>query len=320
MDRWPDLCEAVRSAQAQLAPPEEIVLVVDHNRDLLDRCKKEFPDLKVRENREPKGLSGARNSGVAASNGDLVAFLDDDAVSDPGWLNAMTPFFEDPLVLGVGAAPMPRWLGVRPKWLPDEFLWVVGCAFRGLEAGVVRNGLGCAMALRRSLFERLGGFDGRLGRTGSRLPMSGEEAEFSLRAARAMPGAKFIYAPDAVVAHKVPAKRMTFRYFVLRCFAEGICKARVARLVGANSLATERHYVAHILLVGAARGIANTIFKLDAWAAGRAFAILVGLASTLAGYAWELSGLAGNGARRSSGAGRERHKFWRIIGQKERLP
>jgi hypothetical protein len=298
MDRWPDICEAVRSVQAQDAPADEIVLVVDHNRDLFERCKHEFHDVEVIENHETKGLSGARNSGVAASISDIVAFLDDDAVADPAWLKAMAPLFEDPFVTGVGASASARWLGARPPWFPDEFLWVVGCAYRGLETGIVRNGLGCAMALRRSTFERVGGFDARLGRNGSKLPISCEETEFSLRAARADPRAKFVYAADIIVAHKVPPERLTFRYFVLRCFAEGVSKARVARFAGATSLATERAYVLRTLLGGVVRGVVGSVLKLDASAGGRAVAIMLGLASAVAGYAWEQIGLAAGGEHR----------------------
>jgi len=172
MDRWPDICEAVRSVQVQETPAHEIILVIDHNRSLLDRCREAFPGVKVIENREVKGLSSARNSGVWAATGDIVAFLDDDAIADPRWIKVMAPSFEDPSNCGVGAAAEARWLAAKPKWFPDEFLWVVGCTYRGLEPGVVRNGLGCAMGLRRSIFESIGGFDSRLGRNGSRLPIS----------------------------------------------------------------------------------------------------------------------------------------------------
>ncbi|MGO9429796.1 glycosyltransferase family 2 protein [Rhodoblastus sp.] len=286
MNRWPHICEAVRSVQAQNAAAKEIILVIDHNRELFDACRKEFPDLKVIESGEARGSSGARNAGVAAATGDFVAFVDDDMVADPDLLKVMIPLFDDPSVAGVGATASPLWLGTPPRWFPDEFLWVVGCTYRGLEGGVVRNVWG-PMSFRRSIFQRIGGFDTRLGRNGSKLPISCEETEFSLRLTQAYPQTKLLYAPDAVIEHKVPTDRVTFSYFVLRCFAEGISKARVARMAGAKSLATERNYVLHTLLGGVGRGIADAVTKLDAWAAARAAFIAVGLASTVAGYAWE---------------------------------
>jgi glycosyltransferase involved in cell wall biosynthesis len=298
MDRWDDICDAVRSVEAQEAPPDEIVLVVDHNRVLLERCAAEFREHKVVENHEAKGLSGARNSGIAASMGEIVVFLDDDAVADRAWLKEMAPLFEDPFVAGVGSGAMARWIGSRPRWFPDEFLWVVGCTYRGLETGTVRNGLGCAMALRRSVFERVGGFDARLGRNGSKLPISCEETEFSLRAARDNPLMRFVYAPGTTIEHKVPAERLTVNYFVLRCFAEGISKARVAAIAGGNALTTEKTYVARTLVAGVSRGLREAIVRLDGWAAMRAAAIVAGLSSTIAGYVLEKFVLPLGGARR----------------------
>ena len=82
-DRWSDLVACVRSARQQIVLPREIVVVVDHNPRLLVRAQAELvgPDVLVIENRETRGLSGARNSGIAAADGSLIAFLDDDAVA-----------------------------------------------------------------------------------------------------------------------------------------------------------------------------------------------------------------------------------------------
>lgn len=88
MDRWSDIGEAIRSVQSQETRADELVIVVDHNVELLNRCTIEFPLLKVVGNSEAKGLSGARNSGVKASTGEIVAFLDDHAIADPAWLRS----------------------------------------------------------------------------------------------------------------------------------------------------------------------------------------------------------------------------------------
>lgn len=290
MERWPHIRAAVASVQAQQSPAKEIILVSDHNSELFDACRKEFPDLKIIGNREARGSSGARNSGVAVSTGDFVAFVDDDMVAAPDLLKVMMSLFNDPSVAGVGASAAALWLGARPRWFPDEFLWAVGCTYKGLEAGAVRNVWG-PMSFRRSIFERIGGFDTRLGRNGSRLPISCEETEFSLRVAQAYPQTKFLYAPGAVIQHKVPTDRLTFGYFVLRCFAEGVSKARLAEIAGANSLAVERYFVLRTLAAGCARGVADGIIRLDAWAIARSVAILVGLSSAVLGYAWERFGL-----------------------------
>ena len=98
------------SLLAQTLAPHEIVLVIDHAPELLDEARALWPDLKVVANRERKGLSGARNSGVAEASGEVVAFLDDDAIAAPDWLACLAAAYADPNVLGAGGAVRPRWV------------------------------------------------------------------------------------------------------------------------------------------------------------------------------------------------------------------
>src|SRR3954454_13060930 len=85
-ERWDDLVAAVDSAWAQTVEPHEVIVVVDHNPALLERVRQEFPRATAVENAAARGLSGARNSGVQVATGDIVAFLDDDALAAPDWL------------------------------------------------------------------------------------------------------------------------------------------------------------------------------------------------------------------------------------------
>src|SRR5437763_462926 len=85
-ERWYDLVAAVESIQQQTTPPCEIIVVIDHNTPLLERVQMHLPGVCVIENGEVQGLSGARNSGIAVARGALIAFLDDDAVAEPDWL------------------------------------------------------------------------------------------------------------------------------------------------------------------------------------------------------------------------------------------
>src|SRR5438067_9370590 len=101
-DRWPDLLAAVASVQRQTVPPHEIIVVVDHNPELLTLARARLAGVAVLENREQPGLSGSRNSGVAAAQGAIIAFLDDDAVAAPEWLARLTAAYNTPHVIGVG--------------------------------------------------------------------------------------------------------------------------------------------------------------------------------------------------------------------------
>ncbi|UVE94086.1 glycosyltransferase family 2 protein [Dietzia sp. B32] len=284
-DRYPQLVAAVGSVLEQSRPPAEVIMVIDHNPDLLGRVTRRFPDLVAVENSGPQGLSGARNTGTARARGDIVAFLDDDAEADPGWLEAMTAHFARPEVLGVSGFAEPQWAVGRPGWWPDEFDWVVGCSYRGLplRPEPVRNLMGCAMALRRDVVRAAGGFDTALGRTRSGAAGC-EETELCIRAAGIFPGGVFLHEPAARVRHHVPASRGTLGYFRSRCFAEGVSKRLVTRRTGAgNGLASEYTYTTRTLPAGVVRNLARAL-RGDPAGVLRAAAIGYGLGATMAGF------------------------------------
>ncbi|HUZ77111.1 MAG TPA: glycosyltransferase [Chloroflexota bacterium] len=286
--RWLDLCAAVASITRQTVRPLEIVLVADHNRPLFERMLAELGEYAtVVENTRPTGLSGARNSGVAACRANVVAFLDDDAMASEDWLERLLPYYADAATLGVGGAVHPLWQSGAPDWFPLEFAWVVGCSYRGLPAVVapVRNLLGCNMSFRREIFALAGGFRSGLGRLGT-TPLGCEETEFCIRAAKHWPGGVVLYAPDAKVLHRVPDARGRFSYFRARCYAEGISKARVSRLVGSGpALASERAHVALNLPRGIGASLAKALRTRRLAPAARAGATVLGLMFAARGFA-----------------------------------
>lgn len=284
--RWPQIVRAVGSVLRQEVPPEHVVMVVDHNAALFNRAKVAFPDVTVVANTGPRGLSGARNTGVAHAHQEVVAFLDDDAEAEPDWLARMLPHYRDPKVLAVGGHAMPAWEGKRPRWLPPEFDWVVGCSFTGQPSGVspVRNLIGCNMSFRRAVLDRIDGFNPALGRVG-RTPVGCEETEACIRIRQLHPDSIVLYEPAARVRHRVTTDRMTWRYFRRRCFAEGRSKAVVTRLVGSEAgLSAEREYTRRALPAGIRRGL-REIRDGDGTGLMRSGAIVAGLIVTATGYA-----------------------------------
>lgn len=292
MKRWEHLSQALDSVRRQTRPAEEILLVVDHCPELLDRAGELGPGVQVLPNAEKQGLSGARNTGVKAARCDVVAFLDDDAAAEATWLEHLVAPYADSAVAGVGGHVVPAWEQRRPAWFPHEFHWVVGCSYRGQPTTIspVRNPIGANMSFRRDAMLNVGGFSTDVGRVGTR-PVGCEETEISIRVARRDPSATILLEPRAVVHHHVPLDRARWNYFRRRCWAEGLSKAAVSRLTDPRAaLSAERSYTLRTLPTGAARGLADAVGGGPAGGLARSLAIGAGLAITAAGY---LTGKAG---------------------------
>lgn len=285
-DRWQDLIAAVASVQRQTMPPREIILVIDHNTCLFERVQAHIAGVITIENSEARGLSGAKNSGVAIARGNLVAFLDDDATAEPDWLELLSDCCADPAVLGAGGTVEAEWLCKRPGWFPQEFYWVVGCSYQRLPGKPVgvRNPFGGCACYRREVFVSAGEFRDGMGRIGT-LPLGCEETELCIRARQIWPDKIFLYQPRARIHHRITSSRATWRYFRSRCYAEGLSKAAVTRFVGAkDGLASERTYTFQTLPRSIARNLLVGVLRFDAASFLRAGAIVAGLLTTMAGY------------------------------------
>jgi hypothetical protein len=147
----------------------------------------------------------------------------------------------------------------------------------------IRNPIGANMAFRRSALRNAGGFIEGIGRVGT-VPLGCEETELAIRVRR-ITGGVVLHLPDARVSHRVTASRVTSRYFLSRCWSEGLSKALVAAEAGPDAaLASERAYAARTLPRGVARAIRDAA-RGDGSGLGRAAAIVAGLAVTATGYA-----------------------------------
>lgn len=282
--RWDALASAVRSAALQQPRPSEVIVVIDHNDEFLQRARDAFPDVTVMPNTGPRGLSGARNTGLTAASSDIVAFLDDDAEAAGGWLAALIDAYEDPTVLGVGGSIEPRWpVEGQPTWWPTEFLWVLGCSYPGLPEtrSPVRNLIGANMSLRRSEARMAGAFAHALGRVGAQ-PYGVEETALCIRMTQDNPSGRFLYEPSARVTHRVTAGRLRLWYLVSCCYNEGKGKAAISAASGhEQALSAERSFVRRTLprgivtiLAQALRGNVRGLSRIGTMAAGLAAAAI----------------------------------------------
>ena len=257
-----------------------------------------LPAATVIANERPRGLAGARNMGIGAAEGEVVAFIDDDARAESPWLERLMDCFEQgDSVVGCGGALIPRWEGAAATWIPAEFYWVFGCSYAGLpeEMAPVRNPIGANMAVRASVLREVGGFrEGASEDAPRELRSRGvvraagnipDDTDLAIRVEQHRDGdATWLYQPTAKVLHTVTAERTTLGYFLRRCYEEGVGKANLSGYVGAeDGLSSERRH----LMLTIPRGIGRELRRLaggDRSAGLRAAAILVGLCATATGF------------------------------------
>lgn len=224
-DRHQLLAKAVRSCLEQESSTGlvyEVVIVdnsVDANARDLVRAFGQSSQKLVRYLSDPRiNIAHARNTGVAASRGRFVAFMDDDMTAPPDWIESavatieqtgadvlfgkVVPVFED------GSAPA---LPEAGRWFTRAFDVADGGAVRIDPSGHVRHGRTSNCVLRRAT-TILGGapFDPAFGRTG------GEDTDFLQRLGQR--GAVMVFSERAWMNEFVPANRSTPAYVARREF------------------------------------------------------------------------------------------------------
>ncbi|MEA2435911.1 MAG: glucosyl-dolichyl phosphate glucuronosyltransferase [Thermoleophilaceae bacterium] len=177
---------------------------------------------------EPRpGLSHARNRALAWAaevGADVLAFVDDDAVVDPGWYDALrTRWDEAPSeVACIGGPIRPRYSVPPPAWFSDGIAHVLTVLDRGPDVRDldpdVEAVYGANISFRVEPLRAVGGFDPALGHAGSRT-FFGEEDEAQRALVRL--GYRVRYVPDAGVTHVIPADRLTRASFLRRRYAFG---------------------------------------------------------------------------------------------------
>jgi glycosyltransferase involved in cell wall biosynthesis len=226
---------ALESLEHQTLPASEFeVLVIDNaSTDATKRVVEEQlarTKIDLRYVHEPKlGLCVARNRGVAEAKGELIAFLDDDARAEPGWLAALVTVHEETKAPVVGGIIRPDWQVQPPGWFFPalmKYLIVLDLGPQRRPVEKIPFFYGTNMAFHRSIFEKLGTFRTDLDRVGTILA-GGGDTEMCLRVHRA--GMPLMYEPGAVVHHQIPASRLQPEFFRTRFYYSG--RARAAHTV-----------------------------------------------------------------------------------------
>ena len=234
--------------------------------NLFARLRRELTGVLVVPNTEHAGLAGARNSGIAAATGKVIAFLDDDATATRG---ARHP---DPrrtaTASSASAAALPR--AGRPPGPAGSRRSSTGSSAAATAACrpsshrcATSSGPTCRCGARPSTWSA--GSLTRSAGSASTRPAVRRRSSASARLARFRAGV-LLYDPSALVEHRVTTDRMQWTYFLRRCFAEGISKSVVATLAGTGAaLESERAYVRRVLPAGWARDPARRARARRRW-------------------------------------------------------
>jgi GT2 family glycosyltransferase len=147
----------------------------------------------------PLGLNVARNTGVARSNGPLVAFVDDDVEVCPGWLDALLHAAREHPRVQVFTGPIRARLEGPGAWTRRS-CGREGPPITALDLGAhdtddVRYAWGANMTVRRTALERIGPFD-------VTLEYAGDEQEWQDRLTAACGGGRVLYVAAAALHHR----------------------------------------------------------------------------------------------------------------------
>jgi glycosyltransferase involved in cell wall biosynthesis len=175
------------------------------------------------------GLTPARLRGAKETTADWIAFVDDDNLLEPGWLEAMAAAISaHPDAGGLGGRVCLQW-AKQPKPCFGKFGYCFAEQELGDEPKAVQSLVGAGMVLRRGALQACGWTDGPLiaDRVGKSL-ISGGDAEIALRVRGA--GFELRYVPGAVMQHVMPAGRAEFGYLMRITWALGVSEAALGLL------------------------------------------------------------------------------------------
>ena len=226
----PALLESIRRLnEVEKIRPELIVADNDSSDDtyeVLASMANNFPaQIRIFKVFKP-GKSAAINAAVKTATGGILAFLDDDVVVDETWLTALENFFRDPerqAGQGIIRLPSPEKDDPEIRKLVERYRTIPSLEHKR-DLKTVHSINGANFFVSRQAFDRIGGFDERLGPGASG---TSEDVDFARRLIRA--GITIGYAPQAVVYHRVERSRLTEEYFKESHRRQGISRYMIRR-------------------------------------------------------------------------------------------
>ncbi len=195
-----------------------------------------MPNARLIRVEEP-GASLARNLGIEACQGSHIAFLDDDAVAAPDWLERILQVLTEPGTppAVVGGRVLPRWEAPLPRWWPHSLRGVLSIIefegrgeYRTAELPRTLEPYSVNMVVSRAAVMAVGSFDAKLGRVGTRL-LSDEDVHLAWKLQDAGYSAR--YDSRVVVYHQIQAPRLRPEWLLDRLYWQGASTVLTRRLL-----------------------------------------------------------------------------------------
>ncbi|MFX1450629.1 MAG: glycosyltransferase family 2 protein [Promethearchaeota archaeon] len=222
-----NLENCIKSINNQVLKPDEILVIATLNEmKKIKEIEKKF-NIKVFIEKRA-GLSYSRNLGILKSKGDIIAFIDDDAIAHKKWLYYISKSHKLKDVGVVGGRIKPIWHKNVPQIIKNSLLakeWLSLVDLASFPFYVDRV-IGCNFSLKREVFNQIGAFDTSIGKY-SKLMYGGEETEFCERAGKKY---KILYSPKSVVYHNISNEKLRLKWFIQRAHDSGFSKAKRKRL------------------------------------------------------------------------------------------
>jgi glucosyl-dolichyl phosphate glucuronosyltransferase len=213
----------------------ELIIVDNNSKDNTRQIVQQFQtSLPVRYFLEEKqGKTFALNRALDAAQGELLLFTDDDTILSPEWASAFIDAAARVSDAGwFGGRVKPDWGAFPPRWYREETAASLSGYFGDYDLGTSsclyspgnKLPLGASLAVRREVFNKIGGFRNDLGPRG-KLRGVGDETEFLERAVSA--GFKGYYAAEACVLHHVGPERLALSGFLNYGIGKGLNQYRI---------------------------------------------------------------------------------------------
>jgi len=226
------LKKAILSLTCQSVPATDYEILVVDNRStdntkaIVKKLSPEFLNIKYIYE-ESLGLGYSRNTGCRHAEGDIIAYLDDDAIAASNWIERITVAFRESAskVAVIGGKTLPLWESPPPNWLNKRFTNYLSIIDWGPEQRKLNTNeflVGANIAYRKEALVKVGGFPTFLGRQGKVL-LSGEESFVNKMIENI--GCGVLYDPTIIVHHLIPRERVTRKWLTLRSFWQGVTQS-----------------------------------------------------------------------------------------------